>query len=38
MKDGEGVTEMHFRLALITNEIAGLGSEEMTDRFITRRS
>ena len=31
MKDGEGVTEMYSRLALITNEIAGLGSEEMTE-------
>ena len=27
MKDGEGVAEMYSRLALITNEIAGLGSE-----------
>ena len=31
MKDGEGVAEMYSRLALITNEIAGLGSEEMTE-------
>ena len=38
MKDGEGVAEMYSRLALITNEIAGLGSEEMTDKFISRRS
>ncbi|XBI63990.1 hypothetical protein VPH35_044275 [Triticum aestivum] len=37
MKDGEGVTEMYSRLALITNEIAGLGSEEMTDRFIIKK-
>ena len=38
MKDGEGVAKMYSRLALITNEIAGLGSEEMTDIFISRRS
>ena len=37
MKDGEGVTEMYSRLALITNEIAGLGSEEMTDKFIIKK-
>ena len=37
MKDGEGVAEMSSRLALITNEIAGLGSEEMTDRFIIKK-
>ena len=37
MKDGEGVAEMYSRLALITNEIAGLGSEEMTDRFIIKK-
>src|SRR4051812_31757615 len=37
MKDGEGVAEMYSRLALITNEIAGLGSEEMTDRFIMKK-
>jgi hypothetical protein len=37
MKDGEGVAEMYSRLALITNEIAGLGSEEMTDKFIIRK-
>lgn len=37
MKDGEGVTEMHCRLALITNEIASLGSEEMTDKFIIKK-
>ncbi len=36
MKDGEGVAEMYSRLALITNEIASLGSEEMTDRFIKK--
>ena len=36
MKDG-GVTEMYSRLALITNEIAGLGSEEMTDKFIIKK-
>ena len=28
---------MYSRLALITNEIAGLGSEEMTDRFIIKK-
>ena len=37
MKDGEGVTEMYSRLALITNYIAGLGSEEMTDRLIIHK-
>ena len=37
MKDGEGVTEMYSRLALITNEIASLGSEEMTDKFIIKK-
>ena len=37
MKDGEGVAEMYSRLALITNEITGLGSEEMTDRFIIKK-
>src|SRR6266496_1781092 len=37
MKDGEGVAEMYSRLALITNEIAGLGSEEMIDRFIIKK-
>ena len=36
MKDGEGVAEMYSRLALITNEIVGLGSEEMTERFIIK--
>ena len=36
MKDGEGVAEMYSRLALITNEIAGLGSEDMTDKFIIK--
>ena len=28
---------MYSRLALITNEIAGLGSEEMTDKFIIKK-
>ena len=28
MKDSEGIAEMYSRLALITNEIASLGSEE----------
>ena len=37
MKDGEGVVEMYSRLALITTEIAGLGSEEMADRFIIKK-
>ena len=37
MKDGEGVAKMYSRLALITNEIAGLGSEEMIDRFIIKK-
>ena len=37
MKDGEGVAEMYSRLALITNEIADLGSEEMADRFINKK-
>ncbi|XBH56167.1 hypothetical protein VPH35_078071 [Triticum aestivum] len=37
MKDGEGVAEMYSRLALITNEIVGLGSEEMTDKFIIKK-
>src|SRR6266496_6448288 len=36
MKDGESVAEMYSGLALITNEIAGLGSEEMTNRFIIK--
>ncbi len=33
----EGVAEMYSRLALITNEIAGLGSEEMTEKFIIKK-
>ena len=37
MKDGEGVAEMYSRLALITNEIARLGSAKMTDRFIIKK-
>jgi hypothetical protein len=37
MKDGEGVAEMYSRLALITNEITGLGSKEMTDKFIIKK-
>ena len=37
MKDGEGVAEMYSRLALITNEIAGLGSKEITDKFIIKK-
>ena len=37
MKDGDGVAEMYSRLALITNEIVGLGSEEMTNRFIIKK-
>src|SRR3989337_1323318 len=37
MKDGEGVVEMYSRLALITNEIASLGSEEMIDKFIIKK-
>ena len=37
MKDGEGVAEMYSRLALTTNEIAGLGGEEMTDKFIIKK-
>ncbi|SPT19238.1 unnamed protein product [Triticum aestivum] len=37
MKDGEGVSEMYYRLALITNEIAGLGSEDMTKKFIIKK-
>lgn len=37
MKDGETMTEMYSRLSLITNEIAGLGSEEMTDIFIVKK-
>lgn len=37
MKDGEGVAEMYSRLALITNEIVGLGSEEMTEKFIIKK-
>ena len=37
MKDAEGVTKMYSRFALITNEIAGLGSEEMTDQFIIKK-
>jgi hypothetical protein len=38
MKDGDGVTEMYSRLGLITNEIAGLGSEEMTEFFLSSSS
>ena len=37
MKNGEGVAKMYSRLALITNEIVGLGSEEMTDKFIIKK-
>ena len=37
MKDGEDVAEMYSRLALFTNENAGLGSEEMTDKFIIKK-
>ncbi|XBJ10719.1 hypothetical protein VPH35_015530 [Triticum aestivum] len=36
MKDGEGVAEMYSRLALITDEIAGLGSEEFIIKKILR--
>ena len=37
MKDGEGVVDMYSRLDLIINEIASLGSEEMTDKFIIKK-
>ena len=37
MKDGEGVVEMYSRLSLITNEIVGFVSEEMTDKFIIKK-
>ena len=37
MRDGEGVVEMYSRLALITNEIVSLGSEEMFDKFIIKK-
>ena len=37
MKDGEGVAQMYSRLALITNEITSLGSEEMTEKFIIKK-
>ena len=37
MKDGEGVVEMYSRPAPITQAIAGLGSEEMTDKFIIKK-
>jgi hypothetical protein len=37
MKDGEGVAKMYSRLTLIRNEIVGLGSEEMTDKFIIKK-
>ena len=37
MKDGEGVAEMYSRPALIINEIAGLGSVEMTEKFIIKK-
>ena len=37
MKDDEGVAEMYSRLAHITNEIVGLGSEGMTDKFIIKK-
>ena len=29
--------KMYSRLALITNEIVSLGSEEMTDKFIIKK-
>ena len=37
MKNGEGVAEMYSRLVLVTNEIASLGSKEMTDKFIIKK-
>jgi len=37
MKDGEGVARMYSRLALITKDIAGLGSEEMTEKFFMNK-
>ena len=37
MKDGEGVAELYSMLSLITNEIAGLGSEEITDKFFINK-
>ena len=37
MKDAEGAAEMYSRLALITKEIACLGSEEMTNKFIINK-
>ena len=37
MKDSEGVAEMYSRLALITNHIVGLESEELIDKFITKK-
>src|SRR3954468_16075168 len=36
-KDGEGVIKMYSRLALITNVIDNLGSEEMTNKFIIKK-
>lgn len=36
MRDGE-VIKMYSRLALITNEIEGLGSEEITNKFIIKK-
>jgi hypothetical protein len=37
MKDGENVTEMYSRLSLVINEVVGLGSEQMTDKFIVKK-
>jgi len=37
MEEGETPNEMYSRLILIVNEIKGLGSEEMTDKFVVRR-
>ena len=37
MKDCERVAEMYSRVGLITNEIVGLGSEEMIDKFIIKK-
>ena len=36
-EDGEGVVEMYSRLALYTNDIVGLGSEEITDKSIMKK-
>lgn len=33
----KNVTEMYSKFSLITNEVDGLGSEEMTNQFIIKK-